>query len=104
MMLTKDSLYHEQQCQNCSFNEKFNHKQDSSEEEEEGDNEYDLTDKFLADDGEEEEGNASEGEKERRRRHKRRRERSPELDEEDYELLEENQVTVSLFPDNPHAE
>lgn len=57
-----------------------------------------MTDKFIAqEDEEEEDGNASEGEKERRRRHKRRRDRSPELDEEDYELLEENQVTVSPY-------
>ena len=71
---------------------------DSSEEEADDDNEYDLTDKFIArEDEEEEDGDVSEGERERKRRHKRRRERSPELDEEDYQLLEDNQVTVRLL-------
>lgn len=71
--------------------------QDSSEEEEDGDNEYDLTDKFIAredEDDEDGEGGDSDGEREAKRRHKRRREKSAELDEEDYQLLEDNQVTV----------
>jgi transcription elongation factor SPT6 len=75
---------------------------DSSEEEEEEDNEYDYTDKFIVrEDEEEEEGEGSEGsEAERRRkRHKRRRD-DFRLEEEDYELLEENQVCYlnSLAP------
>ena len=62
--------------------------QDSSEEEEEGQNEYDLNDKFLVgdedEDEEDEEEEVSEEEKKRRRR-KRRKE--AQLDEEDYELI-----------------
>lgn len=70
--------------------------------EEEGEEEdgYDLTDKFLADEAEDgdkaggsgEEGEGSE-EGAKKRRKKRRRE-ALQLEEEDYDLLEENQVTV----------
>ena len=76
--------------------------QDSSEEEEEEDNEYDLTDKFIAqEDEEDEEGDGSEQEKRRKHRHKRRREKSPELDDDDYQLLAENQVTVCMLIHGP---
>ncbi len=68
---------------------------DSSEEEEEEENEYDYTDKFIVREDEEEEEEAegsegSEGER-RKKKHKRRRDEF-QLEEEDYELLEENQV------------
>ena len=71
---------------------------DSSEEEEEGNDEYDYADNFLArEDEEEEQPDDSDGERERKRRkRKRRRERALQLDNEDYELLEENQVTVRI--------
>ena len=70
---------------------------DSSEEEEDN-NEYDLDDKFIAQEGEDEEDEDDEGigGERRKKRHKRRREKSPELDDEDYQLLEDNQVTVSI--------
>ena len=73
---------------------------DSSEEEEEGNDEYDYADNFLAREDEEEEELAeqpedSDGEKERKRRKRKRRARALQLDNEDYELLEENQVSVS---------
>ena len=74
--------------------------QDSSEEEEEEDNEYDLTDKFIAEEGEDEEGEdeeGSEGGRRRKHKHKRRREKSAELDDDDYQLLADNQVTVSIL-------
>ena len=72
---------------------------DSSEEEEEGNDEYDFADNFLAREDEEEEELAeqpedSDGEKERKRRKRKRRARALQLDNEDYELLEENQVSV----------
>lgn len=72
---------------------------DSSEEEEEGNDEYDYADNFLAREDEEEEELAeqpedSDGEKERKRRKRKRRARALQLDNEDYELLEENQVKV----------
>eukprot|EP00884_Botryococcus_braunii_P001188 jgi/Botrbrau1/1106/Bobra.0162s0007.1 len=67
---------------------------DSSEEEEEEENEYDYTDKFIVreDEEEEEEGEGSEGSEgeRRKKKHKRRRDEF-QLEEEDYELLEENQ-------------
>ncbi len=65
---------------------------DSSEEEEDGGNDYDLEDKFLvADEDASEEGEGGEGEggeagAKRRRKRKRRREEQL-LDEEDYELI-----------------
>ena len=72
---------------------------DSSEDEEEGNDEYDFADNFLAREDEEEEELAeqpedSDGEKERKRRKRKRRARALQLDNEDYELLEENQVSV----------
>lgn len=72
---------------------------DSSDEEEEGNDEYDFADNFLAREDEEEEELAeqpedSNGEKERERRKRKRRARALQLDNEDYELLEENQVSV----------
>lgn len=74
-------------------------KDSSEEEEEEEDNEYDLTDKFIAQEDEDEEGEEEDGSKEgkrRRHKHKRRRDKSAELDDDDYQLLADNQVTVSL--------
>jgi len=64
----------------------------TDESEEEGD--YDLTDKFIAaEDDDEEEGGEGTGTVRRKKKKKRRRE-SLELEDEDYDLLEENQVTV----------
>lgn len=71
-------------------------REDSSEEDEEGENEYDLTDKFIAGEDEDDDDSPFEGQQNRRRRHKRRRLKTPELDEDDYQLLEDNQVTVRL--------
>lgn len=69
---------------------------DSSEEEEDGQNEYVEDDFLVAEDEEvvEEEGEAEEGSgdeaKKRKKKKKKRRRQLEELDEDDYELLEEN--------------
>lgn len=61
-----------------------------SSDEEEGQNEYDMNDKFLVadEDEDEEEGDedATEAEKKRKRR-KKRREAELDLDEDDYEVI-----------------
>ena len=69
-----------------------------SSDEEEGGNEYDMTDKFIAPEGEEEGGEESESDEEggRRKKKKRRRREVEELDEEDYALLEEQGVRVDV--------
>ena len=68
------------------------------EDEDEEQNEYEA-DGFIVDDAEEDdEGEADEGEAEqaarKKRKKKRRREREHRLDDDDYDLLEENQVQV----------
>lgn len=67
---------------------------DSSEEEEDGENEYEadgfVVDEEVADEGEE----GEEEEVGKKKRKKRRREKNFALDEEDYMLLEDNQVRV----------
>ena len=66
---------------------------DSSEEDSDEQNSYDYNDKFLAgDDEEEEEEGENEGNEEERRRKKQKRRRDFELEEEDYQLLEDNEV------------
>ncbi|KAL0039173.1 hypothetical protein WJX77_010168 [Trebouxia sp. C0004] len=67
-----------------------------SSEEEEGGNEYDMTDKFIAPEDEEDAGDESESDQEggRRKKRKRRRREEEELDEEDFALLEEQGVRV----------
>ena len=69
-----------------------------SSEEEEGGNEYDMTDKFIAPEDEEEAGDESESDEEggRRKKRKRRRREEEELDEEDFALLEEQGVRVDV--------
>lgn len=69
---------------------------DSSEEEEDGENEYEA-DGFLVEEGEDEggEGEGEDSDQEiRKSSKKKRKKRNFALDEEDYELLEDNQVTV----------
>ena len=69
-----------------------------SSDEEEGGNEYDMTDKFIAPEDEEEAGDESESDEEggRRKKRKRRRREEEELDEEDFALLEEQGVRVDV--------
>eukprot|EP00878_Enallax_costatus_P013021 GHUV01013605.1.p1 GENE.GHUV01013605.1~~GHUV01013605.1.p1 ORF type:complete len:485 (+),score=159.20 GHUV01013605.1:698-2152(+) len=69
---------------------------DSSEEEEDGENEYEA-DGFLVEEGDEEggEGEGEDSDQEvRKSSKKKRKKRNFALDEEDYELLEDNQVRV----------
>ncbi len=86
------------------------HSRAAAEEEGEEENDYDLTDKFLADGedegkggsgGEEGEEDGEGGEEGAKKRRKKRRREALQLEEEDYDLLEENQVTVSR-PGFPH--
>ena len=69
-----------------------------SSDEEEGGNEYDMTDKFIAPEDEDEAGDESESDEEggRRKKRKRRRREEEELDEEDFALLEEQGVRVDV--------
>ena len=74
---------------------------DSSDEDAEGPDEYDMTDRFLAaedddeeGDDEEREGDNAEVKEVKRRRRARKRSREQQLDEDDYQLLQE---AVSLF-------
>ncbi len=67
----------------------------SAEDEGEEGDDYDLTDKFLADEEDEDkEGSGDEGGEAAKRKRKKRRRSELQLEEEDYDLLEENQVTV----------
>ena len=68
-----------------------------SSDEEEGGNEYDMTDKFIAPEDEVDAGESeSDEEGGRRKKKKRRRREDEELDEEDYALLEEQGVRVDV--------
>jgi transcription elongation factor SPT6 len=59
-----------------------------SSDEEEGQNEYDMNDKFLVDDeDEDEEEGEDEGTEEEKKRRRRKKRRESVLDEEDYELI-----------------
>lgn len=91
------------------------HSRAAAEEEGEEENDYDLTDKFLADGedegkggsgGEEDEEDGEGGEEGAKKRRKKRRREALQLEEEDYDLLEENQVTVSRpgFPHEHHMD
>lgn len=61
--------------------------QDSSEEEEEGQNEYDMNDRFLVADEDEDDEDGEEGTEEEKKRRRRRKRKEAQLDEEDYELI-----------------
>jgi len=78
---------------------------DSSEEEEDGENEYEA-DGFVVDEDEAEgdgEGDASDQEIPKAKKKKRRRQQFA-LDEEDYELLEDNQVRVGGQTCRPNSQ
>ena len=63
---------------------------DSSDEDAEGPDEYDLNDTFIAGDEDEDEGRGqSQAEAKRRKRAKKRSREEEQLDEEDYQLLQE---------------
>jgi hypothetical protein len=72
--------------------------QDSSEEEEEGQDEYDLDDKFLVgDEDEEDEDGEEEGTEEEKKRRRRKKRKEAQLDEEDYELIVRPSTILSCY-------